>query len=89
VTTREELHKAIDELPEWELEPLVEFLTSLLAGLRDSGPDDDQSGGAEREAESDGCRRPRPERERRRAAAALGTCFGAIVALAPAPNSPD
>jgi len=54
VTTREELRKAIDELPESELEPLVEFLTSLLAGLADSRPDYVQSGGTETETDGDG-----------------------------------
>ena len=53
VTSKEELHKLVDELPESELEPFLEWLTSFVAAQADSRPDDAQPGGTERQAESD------------------------------------
>jgi hypothetical protein len=53
VTSKERLHKLVDELPDSELEPFLEWLSSFVAGQRDSPPDDAQSGGAEHQAKSD------------------------------------
>lgn len=53
MTGKEQLHQMVDELPESELEPFLEWLTSFVAGQRDSPPDDAQSGGAQHRAESD------------------------------------
>jgi predicted transcriptional regulator len=54
MTTREKAHKLLDELPDSEIEPVVEFLASrredpVIAAFRDA-PEDDEPFTAEDEA---------------------------------------
>ena len=54
MTTREKAHKLLDELPESEIEPVVEFIASrqedpVLAACRDA-PEDDEPFTAQDEA---------------------------------------
>jgi hypothetical protein len=56
VTTREKAHMLLDELPESEIEPVVEFIVSrgegedpMIAAFRDA-PEDDEPLSAEEEA---------------------------------------
>jgi hypothetical protein len=56
VTTREKAHKLLDELPDSEIEPIVEIMASRGKGsasrLREYSPEEDEGPSAEEEAEA-------------------------------------